>query len=194
MAALIERDSRSESDNPIERRDLVDLSRGVHKPTLEGQEERAKKIAALELTIPAKRRVVALRLASGQSVVDIASDMKIPARTLYSWLANRKYRTYVDELRLAICFDALGILTDGCTKAARVTVARVDDPDPMVSLKAAGMVMDYTMRFGEYFALERRVKMLEATYAAAREVSPYGNGILEDDPEDEFGIEGANTG
>jgi hypothetical protein len=97
-------------------------------------------------------------------------------------------------LYLAICFDALGILTDGCTRAAMATVAQISNPDPMVSLKAAGMTMDYTMKFGEYFALERRVKMLEATYASARPVVADGVGILEDEGPDEYGLEVTDPG
>jgi hypothetical protein len=193
MDTPINSDNKSKLINTSERRDLVEASKGLHKPTFEGQEERAKRIAALELTIPAKRRMAALRMASGQSVVDIARDLDTPARTLYGWLANRKYRTYVDELRLAICFDALGILTDGCTRAARATVSQVDNPDPMVSLKAAGMVMDYTLKFGEYFALERRVKALEAIYASARPAVAAGIGIEDEDP-DEFGLGGMEPG
>jgi hypothetical protein len=186
MDAAINSTGSSKSVN--ENRGLVEISKGIHKPTFEGQEERKRRIEAMELTIPAKRRVVALRLASGQSVVAAASDMGLPARTVYSWLANRKYRTYVDELRLAICFDALGILTDGCTRAAMETVRQIDNPDPMVSLKAAGMTMDYTMKFGEYFALERRVKALEAIHAAARPAVADGNVLEDEGPDDEFGL------
>jgi hypothetical protein len=111
--------------------------------------------------IGAKQQHLAILLASGMSVADAASQLDVGKRTCFTWLADRRLRAYVDELRAGIREEALGRLTAGATRAADRLVALVDHRDPTISLRASIAVLDNIVKARSLVEFERRISELE---------------------------------
>jgi hypothetical protein len=112
----------------------------------------------------ARRRVVAFRIASGESVVMIARDMDIPARTIYGWLTKREYKEYIDNLRSAVLGEAMGRLVDASVAATETLVDLLHDPDPGIRLRSSVSLIDTLVKLREHMEFYRRIRVLEERF------------------------------
>jgi transposase-like protein len=158
-------------------------------------DERMKVIASLPApTTPlARRRVVAFRIASGESVVMIARDMDIPARTIYGWLTKREYKEYIDNLRSAVLGEAMGRLVDASVAATETLVDLLHDPDPGIRLRASTSLIDTLVKLREHLEFDRRIRMLEEHYGHAVEDLD-GDGDDDEGPIGQVGAAGGIAG
>jgi transposase-like protein len=142
-------------------------------------DERMKVITSLPAptTPQARRRVVAMRMASGESVVMISRDMNIPARTIYGWLTNREYKEYIDKLRSAVLGEALGRAVDHSVTAVETIADLMVHPDASIRLRASGMLIETMVRLREHLEYDRRLRILEERYG--QEIA--GDGLEGDD-------------
>jgi transposase-like protein len=122
---------------------------------------------------PGRRRYAAMKLVAGESVVAVARELGIPARTIYSWLANREYREYIDNLRTAIVAEAVGRLVDASTRAAETLVRLLDDPDSGIRLRASTSLIETMVRLREHMEFDRRIRVLEERYGHAIEAGGF---------------------
>jgi transposase-like protein len=146
--------------------------------------ERMRVIASLPAptTTAARRRVVAMRIASGESVVMIARNMEIPARTIYHWMCNREYKEYIEKIRSAVLGEALGRLVDASTAAAETQIdIMLHDPDSSVRLRASGMVIETLIRLREHQEFDRRIRLLEERHGQAIEADGFEGDDFDDD-------------
>jgi hypothetical protein len=134
---------------------------------------------------PGRRRYAAMRLVAGESVVAVARELGIPARTIYSWLANREYREYIDQLRTAIIAEATGRLVDASIRASQTLIDLLGDPDSGIRLRASVSLIDTLVKLREHMEFDRRIRLLEERF----------HGLAAGDDEDEADeIGGAGRG
>jgi hypothetical protein len=100
-------------------------------------------------------------LASGATVTQAASIVKVAPRTIYQWYATSDFRSYVDNLRSALLDEAVNRLAGNATKAADTLVALLDDLDPSIRLRASLGVVEMLGKMRDRFEIVRRLEALE---------------------------------
>jgi hypothetical protein len=100
-------------------------------------------------------------LASGATVVQAASVVKVAPRTIYQWYSTSDFRSYVDNLRSALLDEAVNRLAGNATKAADTLVALLDDMDPSIRLRASLGVVEMLGKMRDRFEIVRRLEALE---------------------------------
>jgi hypothetical protein len=120
---------------------------------------------------------VAMRVACGESVVMVARDLKIPARTIYHWMCDRQYKEYIDNLRSAVLGEALGRAVDHSVAAVDTMADLMVHPDASIRLRASGMLIETMVRLREHLEYDRRLRILEERYG--QEIA--GDGLEGDD-------------
>jgi hypothetical protein len=131
----------------------------------------------------AKRRHLAVLLASGLKVVDAAAQVKVATRTAFTWLSDRHLRAYVDSLRAGMLEEAASRLAAAATQAVDVLVSLLTDPEPTVRLRASTAILDALIKVRTNIEFERRIATLEARNDPAIEDLEVG----EDDEFDQAG-------
>ncbi len=108
-----------------------------------------------------KQEQVALLLAGGMSVRAAAKAAEAGERTLYDWLKRPDYRAYVAELRGEILSRTVGVMVMATTKAAVKLAMLLDDPSPVIQLRAATAILDGTIRLRDHTEIDARLLALE---------------------------------
>jgi transposase-like protein len=142
-------------------------------------------------SIAARKRIVAFRIVSGESIIMIARDTGIPVSTLYSWAAQREFREFVDNLRAEVLRECVGRLVDASTAAAETMIDIMKhDPDSSVRLRASRDVIDTLVKLREHDEFHRRIRVLEERYGQAIEADGDGGDGDGGDWDDGSGIAG----
>jgi hypothetical protein len=113
--------------------------------------------------------ILALAIASGESLAASAKLAKIGERTARRWAAAPAFRRRVEELRAAIVDEAQGKLTASITRASDTIVALLSDPSAQIKLAAARAILDYRSRLKSEGELADRVNELERLVAELRD-------------------------
>ena len=113
-----------------------------------------------------KDSVLALALASGQSVTAAAAQAGIDRRTVQRRLADPAFRRQVAGFRDELLAAALGRLADHLTRAADAVAALLDAPEPHLRLRAARTLFAFVVRLRDAVDVGDRLHELEADLAA----------------------------
>jgi hypothetical protein len=114
----------------------------------------------------------AILVASGQTITDIAIEMKVSARSVYRWLSDPSFRTLVVEIRQRMLDVAVGRLADAACKAVDVLVELLADEKTSVKLRAAVAILENVTRLKEHLDFDQRILALENAYHASRSQRP----------------------
>lgn len=107
------------------------------------------------------REILAVAVASGESIVNAAKLANMSERTARRRATDPAFRQRVEELRQAITDQALGRLTKDMTAAADTFCALLNDPAPQVRLAAAKAILDFGSRLKADGELREKVARLE---------------------------------
>jgi hypothetical protein len=105
---------------------------------------------------------IALGVASGKKLADVAKDVGVNVRTVQRRMKSPQFRARVHELRAQMLGEAAGRLTDGMAKAADELLALVGHSDADVRHKAAVKVIELGLRTREAVDVEERLAAVEA--------------------------------
>lgn len=112
---------------------------------------------------PQMAAVLALAVASGESVRSAASRLGIPGRTAKRWAASEAFKAKVQEHRASFTDQALGRLTALAVGAVDVMGELMKEADSdSTRLAAAKAVLDKLPSLHEFFAFADRIAQLEA--------------------------------
>lgn len=103
-------------------------------------------------------------LASGQTVRDAAQAAGIGERTAHRRTADPAFRQLVASARASMIGQALGRLADGMTAAADKLRQLLEAESESVSLGAARLILELTVRLRESVELEERLTALEQRF------------------------------
>jgi hypothetical protein len=109
--------------------------------------------------------LLAVALASGQSLNAAADQAGVCRKTVERKLADPAFRRQVAEFRGELLATALGRLADNMTHAADKVAALLDSEDPRLQLRAARLLFNFGVRLRETVELGERVRDLEAELA-----------------------------
>jgi hypothetical protein len=119
-----------------------------------------------------KDPILALALAGGQSIADVAEQAGLSRRTIELRLAEPAFRQLVAEFRGQLIATALGLLADNMTRAARAIANLLDSPEAHIRLRAARTLIHAGLRVRDSVELADRVQDLEAELARRQEALP----------------------
>ena len=109
---------------------------------------------------------LALALARGLSVRDAAKAAGLSERTAYRRAADSDFRQQVSRARADLVAEAVGILADQSTAAARTLADLLSSPSDTVRLRAAVALLDSAMKGVEVSDTAERIAWLEDALAA----------------------------
>ncbi len=111
---------------------------------------------------PSQAALLALAVASGESVRHAAARLGIAHRTAKRWAAGERFKARVQTLRAEFIDSALGRLTVLASGAVGVMGKLMAEADSDATrLAAAKAIIDKLPIMSEYFDLSERVKALE---------------------------------
>lgn len=114
------------------------------------------------MKMTARRQAVALGLAAGRPVIEIAREHGISARTIHNWLAKDKnYGLYVTQLRDQMFQEAATRLTSRLSKVDETLEQLLNSQNESVRIKAARALADLGIRLRENLELEYRMQEIE---------------------------------
>lgn len=108
---------------------------------------------------------VALAIAAGETVTDIAARTGVGERTIHRWRTDPAFRQLVRNHRATMTERALGRLADGMTEASATLRALLDSGSDSIRLNAARAILEIGNRFHETHAIEQRIDELERLLA-----------------------------
>jgi hypothetical protein len=109
---------------------------------------------------------MALLLASGFSIKSAARKIQLSERQGYRIAASNEMKTRVSQIRSEITSTAVGVLTQGATKAAATLTSLLDPSnDPGVRLNAAKAILTNLGPLSELAELRDRLDRLEQASA-----------------------------
>jgi hypothetical protein len=110
--------------------------------------------------------LVALLLAQGKAVTEVAQRTKVAERTIYRRLQEPEFRAEISRLRGAMVEQAVGALADAGTSAVMVLLdLATGAKSENVRLGAARAVLELGTRLREQNELDDRITVLEAHQA-----------------------------
>jgi hypothetical protein len=112
--------------------------------------------------------LLALALASGQSIAAAAEKAGVCPKTVHRRLADPAFRQLVAEFRGQLIATALGRFADNMTRAADKVTALLDDPDPRLCLRAARLLFVFGLRMRDSVEMADQVRDLQAELARQR--------------------------
>ena len=125
-----------------------------------------------QIATPEKDSLLAIALASGASISDVAARANIDRSTVYRKLENPEFRRLVAEFRDRLIGTALGRIADNMTRAADALAAMLDAPEPHIRLRAIRALFTLGIRLRDSVDLTTRVHDVERTLAGQQEVWP----------------------
>jgi transposase-like protein len=120
-------------------------------------------------TFAARKRLIAFRIVSGESIIAIARDTGIAPATIYKWLCNQDYKEYIDNLRSAVISESMGRLVDNSVRASDTLVALLDSADESIRLRASTSLIDILVKLRDHLEFARRIRVLEERYGNSAE-------------------------
>lgn len=125
-----------------------------------------------QIATPEKDSLLAIALASGESISDVAARANIDRSTVYRKLENPEFRRLVAEFRDRLIGTALGRIADNMTRAADALAAMLDAPEPPIRLRAIRALFTLGIRLRDSVDLTTRMHDVERTLAGQQEVWP----------------------
>jgi len=125
-----------------------------------------------QIATPEKDSLLAIALASGASISDVAARANIDRSTVYRKLENPEFRRLVAEFRDRLIGTALGRIADNMTRAADALAAMLDAPEPHIRLRAIRALFTLGIRLRDSVDLTTRMHEVERTLAGQQEVWP----------------------
>jgi len=125
-----------------------------------------------QIATPEKDSLLAIALASGASISDVAARANIDRSTVYRKLENPEFRRLVAEFRDRLIGTALGRIADNMTRAADALAAMLDAPEPHIRLRAIRALFTLGIRLRDSVDLTTRMHDVERTLAGQQEVWP----------------------
>jgi hypothetical protein len=116
-----------------------------------------------------KDPILALALAGGQSITEVAEQAGLDRRTITRKLADPAFRCLVAEFRGQLIATALGYLAENMTRAARAIADLLDSPQEHIRLRAARTLITAGLRVRDSVELADQVRDLQAQVAHYRE-------------------------
>ena len=109
-------------------------------------------------------------LASGASITEVAKQVKVAERSVYSWLAEiPQFKMRIAETRGRILDQTVGLLATAACEATLTLVALLKDKAPNIRLRAASSILENCIRVREHAELDARLLAIERA-ADAREL------------------------
>src|SRR4029079_8703611 len=115
-----------------------------------------------------KDPILALALAGGQSITEVAEQAGLDRRTITRKLADPAFRCLVAEFRGQLIATALGYLAENMTRAARAIADLLDSPQEHIRLRAARTLIPAGLRVRDSVELADQVRDLQAQVAHYR--------------------------
>ena len=109
-----------------------------------------------------KDPMIALALAGGQSIAEVAEQFGLSRRTVERRLADPEFRRLVAEFRGQLIATALGYFAENMTRAARTIGALLDSPQEHIRLRAARTLITSGLRIRDSVELADQVNGLKA--------------------------------
>jgi len=123
-----------------------------------------QQIATLE-----KDTMLAIALASGASISEVASQAGIERSTVYRKLENPVFRSLVAEYRDRLIGTALGRIADAMTRGADALAQLVDSPKEHIRIRAARALISLGLRLRDSVDLTARMREVELELARRQE-------------------------
>ena len=121
---------------------------------------------------PEKDVMLALALASGTSISDVAAQADIDRRPVYRKLEDPDFRRLVAEYRDRLISTALGRIADSMTRGADALVQMIDAPEPHIRIRAIRTLFSFGMRLRDSIDLNTRMREVELELARKQGVAP----------------------
>ena len=112
-----------------------------------------------------KKNEVALALAAGTPVAEIAERTGVGERTIHRWREDPAFRQLIRGYRAEMTERALGRLADGMTEAADTLRALLTAVSESIRLNAAKAVLEIGNKLHELQDIEQRIGDLERLLA-----------------------------
>ncbi len=107
------------------------------------------------------REVVAVALATGGTVREVAAVAGVGERTIRSWLKNQLFVRRVARLRAEAVAAGVNRLADGMSRATGVLMGLLNSDNDRVRLAAAKSVIELVLKARQVLELEARIDQLE---------------------------------
>ncbi|HEY7063604.1 MAG TPA: hypothetical protein VII06_19145 [Chloroflexota bacterium] len=107
-----------------------------------------------------------LALARGASVREAAREARLSERSAYRRAADADFRQEVSRARVTLLAQAVGVLADQSTAAARTLAGLLDSPSETIRLRAAVALLACTVKGDESSDVAERIAWLEDALAA----------------------------
>jgi len=120
----------------------------------------------------ANDNLLAVALATGQSVRDAATAVGISERTAYRRVADTDFQRMLRQLRGEMVDSAIGKLSSSMAAAAAILSELLNDNDANIRFKAAVKLLEIGFKADEHARLEAEVAELKAMVIKQTEGGP----------------------
>ena len=125
-----------------------------------------------QIATPEKDSLLAIALASGASISDVAAQANIDRSTVYRKLEDPQFCRLVSEFRDRVIATALGRITDNLLRGADALAAMLDSPKEHLRIRAARALFSLAVKLRDSVDLTARVREVEAVVARKQGVAP----------------------
>lgn len=105
---------------------------------------------------------LAALLAAGKKIADAARTVGVSESLVYRRLEDASFRTKISDLQGAMVAQAVGLGCEGlATGMATLRVLCLNSKSDAVRIRAAALLMEYTIRLRDHASFEARISELE---------------------------------
>lgn len=104
-------------------------------------------------------------LVSNPTYTQGCKKAKINKATLYKWLKDPEFKAELNRQRDEVAAEALGMLSQGLTKAVETLVGLLDNKDDRLKRLTSKDVIDFIIRYKENEDLNKRLMEVEKRLA-----------------------------
>lgn len=119
-----------------------------------------------------KDSLLAIAIASGTSISDVAAQADIDRSTVYRKLENPEFKRLVAEYRDRLIATALGRIADNMTRGADVLAQMLDCPKEHLRMRAARQLISLGLRMRDSVDLTTRMREVEVELARRQGRAP----------------------
>ena len=116
--------------------------------------------------------MLAIALASGGSISEVAAQAGIERSTIYRKLENPAFARQVAEFRDRLIGTALGRIADAMTRGADVLAQMLESPQDHIRIRAARALISLGLRLRDSVDLTARMREVESELARRQEGRP----------------------
>jgi hypothetical protein len=119
--------------------------------------------------LPRQRQIIPFLVAC-RSAEEARKRARVGQKTLYQWLKNPLFRQELERARNEVIDAGLERLKASITQAVDVLSETMVGEDPVLRLRAAGMVLDHFWKVREMKEMEERLRRVEEVLLTGREI------------------------